>query len=335
MPVLCACTWPECNQASVTAQYFRRIIVILSMRFIILVCCFLFSAVSALAKGKDSAVYYSLKAAENELKNTVPDFVGAETDAARRAACWTLFRSFDTLLQKPESFDYAWDSLRNRTVSIITSTDGKVRLYTWNLVLTNGDFKNFGYLQVKKKKKVELYPLLDTLKKFNKDLLDAELESAEWMGALYYGIREFKQRGKKMYLLFGFDGSTINSNKAMLDVLWFSKEGPMFGAPAFRQSDADPSAECRVVYEFHNDVRMLLRYEDFKKVIVADKLTPAFQEAAGNYYYYIPSGDYDVYALSKKGTWVRSEMKDFDMGQGEKPKGPVQRPNPDDDPQNK
>lgn len=287
------------------------------------------------AGGKDSTAIKLLIAAENELKQVVPDFLGAATDAGRRKASSTLFARFDSLLQLPESFSYPWDSLRNRTVSIITSPDARIRLYTWNLVLTNGDFRNFGYLQVKKKKKIELYPLMDTSKKFTPDLLDAELETGEWLGALYYNIREFKQRGKKMYLLFGFDGSTANSNKALLDVLWFSKDGPRFGAPAFRQSDADPSAECRVIYEFHNDVKMLLRYEDFKKVVVADKLTPAFPEATGNPFYYIPSGDYDVFVLSKKGTWVRSEMKDWNMGQDNDPKGPNKRPTPDDDPQNK
>lgn len=284
------------------------------------------------AGSRDSSALKTLMAAEKHLMEVVPGFVGAETDELRSASAWELFRAFDSLLQMPESFTYPWDSLRYRTVSILSSPDGKVRLYTWNLVQTNGSFKNFGYLQVKKRKSVDVYPLLDTSKKFNADMLDAELESVEWMGALYYSITPFKQRGKTMYLLLGFDGSTIHSNKAVMDVLALTKEGPRFGTPAFRQSDADPSAECRVVFEFHNDVRMLLRYEPAQKLVVVDKLTPAFPEAAGDFYYYIPSGDYDVYKLNKRGTWIRTELKDWNMGQDEKPKGPKERPVPEDEP---
>lgn len=288
------------------------------------------SAFSAAAgKGKDSTNLKTLIQAEQYLKNVVPDFVGADSNDRRQAAAWELYRAFDTLLQLPESFRYPWDSLKTRTVSILASPDNKVRLYTWNLVETNGNFRNFGYLQVRRRNQVEVYPLLDTAKKFNADMLDAELETTEWLGALYYSITPFKQRGKTHYLLLGFDGSTIHSNKAVMDVLSLTREGPRFGTPAFRQSDADPSAECRVVFEFHNEVKMLLRYEVSQKIVVADKLTPAFPEAAGDYYYYIPSGDYDVYSLSGKGTWIRSELKDWNMGQGEKPTGPNKKPVPE------
>jgi hypothetical protein len=296
---------------------------------------FLFTGTSLMAKEKDSSVFFALRDAENKLKMIVPDIVGAETDEQRTGASWLTFKTLDSLLQVPESFDYPWDSLRTRTISIMISPDKKVKFYTWNLVLTNGNFKHFGFLQVRKRSSLELYPLLDTAKKFNTDLLDAELETADWFGALYYKIVPFKQKGQKRYLLMGFDGSTIHSNKSVLDVLWFAKDGPRFGIPAFRTSDADPSAECRVVYEFHNDVKMLPYYEANSDVLIVDKLTPAFPEVTGNFWYYIPSGDFYMYKKNKRGTWVRSEVTDWDMGQGEKPEIKKARPSPETDPANR
>lgn len=305
------------------------------MRRYIFILLFLSFGNMLFAKGKDSSAYFILRDAENRLKFVVPDIVGGDSDEFRINACWTTFKAFDSLLQLPESFSYPWDSLRIRTISILTSPDNKVKIYTWNLVLKNGNFKNFGYLQVRKGSEVEVYPLIDTAKKFNADMLDSELETAEWMGALYYKIVPFKQRGKKRYLLLGFDGNTIHSNKSIIDVLWLAKDGPRFGAPAFRQSDADPSAECRVVFEFHNEVQMLPHYEPGNDILVVDKLTPAFPEVTNNFWYYIPSGDYDVYKKNKQGTWIRSNLTDWDLGQGEKPIIQRAKPTPETDPANR
>jgi len=282
----------------------------------------------AWGKGRDSIALQTLINAENRLKSIAPSIIANGTDEERTAAAWQLYSTLDTMLSLPESFDYPWDSLRSRTVSILVSPDRKVKLYTWNLVLGDGRFKHFGYLQTRRKKTIETYPLLDTAKKYKPEILDEELDPASWMGALYYNIIPFKKQGKTMYVLFGFDGSTIHSNKAIMDVLWLSKAAPVFGYPVFRQGETDPSAECRVVSECHNDVKLAYHYEPDKKIIIADKLAPAFQEATGDAYYYIPSGDYDVYQKNKKGTWVRYDLKDWDLGQGEMKPAPATRPAP-------
>jgi hypothetical protein len=208
------------------------------------------------------------------------------------------------------------------------SPDKKVRIYTWNLILTDGSFKHFGYLQTRRKKTIETYPLLDTTAWQSKDIADEELDPAAWPGALYYKLIPFKKGGKTRYLLFGFDGNTIHSNKAVMEVLWLSKTAPVFGYPAFRQGENDPSAECRVIMECHNDVKLSFNYEPEKQIIIADKLVPSFPEAKDDPYYYIPSGDYDVYKRNRRGTWMRSDLKNWDLGQGEMRPVPGPRPTP-------
>jgi len=48
-----------------------------------------------------------------------------------------------------------------------------------------------------------------------------------------------------------------------------------------------------------------------------------------DFYYYIPSGDYDYYAINKKGYWVKEALENLNLGQGEKPLRPVEKPKPE------
>jgi hypothetical protein len=290
--------------------------------------CLIFCSQNLLAVNADTAALRQLTEGENRLKSIAPKFIAAKTDEERTEAAWQVYRTLDSLLALPESFDYAWDSLKSRTVSVLVSPDKKVKLYTWNLILKDGSFKHFGYLQTRRKKSIETYPLLDTTATQNKEIVDEELDPAAWYGALYYRLIPFRKNRKTMYLLFGFDGNTANSNKAIMEVLWLSKSAPVFGYPAFRQGENDPSAECRIIMECHNDVKLSFYYEADKQIVVADKLVPSFPEAKDNPYYYIPSGDYDIYRRNRKGTWIRRDLKDWDLGQGEMRPSPVPRPVP-------
>lgn len=136
-----------------------------------------------------------------------------------------------------------------------------------------------------------------------------------------------------MYLLLGFDGATIHSNKKIMDVLWFDRGTPVFGKDIFRQGAYDGKPSSRVVFEFHQSSLMWLHYEEKYKIVVLDKLVPSFPEATNNFYYYIPSGDYDYFRY-KKGWWIKDALDNFNLGQ-EKQKKPSSLPRPEDDPQNK
>lgn len=251
---------------------------------------------------------------EDSLKNIAVLINSAETDSIRIAACRLLRSGLENMFTNPIAYDYPYDSLRLRTVSILAPPDKKFRLFTFNLVLKNGNFKNYGYLLYYIKKELQVVTLEDTAKKWNKENLDLELEANEWIGALYYKIVPFKKGKQNMYLLFGYDGSTIHSNKKILDVLTIKKGEVRFGAPVFKNSDQDPSAEYRVVFEFHNQSGMVMQYEETKKIIVVDKLAPSYPEAINNFYLYIPTGDYDYFGQDKYGNWVKHDFKEFNVG---------------------
>ncbi|MBS3914001.1 MAG: hypothetical protein KG003_05850 [Bacteroidetes bacterium] len=299
---------------------------------LLLVFCMLGMANYVFAKKTDTTGFWWLGQNDIRLSRIAPLINTAETDQERKTAANFLFHSLDTILQIPGSFGFAFDSLKSTTVSIVNSPDKKFRFLTFNLVTTKGDFKQFGFLQMNDKEH-SLYALADTLKNPKKDFLNLELETGEWLGALYYSIAPFKYQGKKMYLLLGFDGATIHSNKKILDVLWFDNGVPVFGKQLFRQGAFDRQPTSRVVFEFHNNSLMMLHYEEKKKIVVLDKLVPSFPEATNDFYYYIPSGDLDYFAF-KKGWWIKDALENYNLGQGKLKKKPKSLPTPEADPQN-
>jgi hypothetical protein len=282
------------------------------------------------AAKRDTTGFYEIEVAEKRISPELMHFISGEGDSLRTATAWKVYRLLDTLLNNPSSYYYPFDSFRSKSVSIQDVPDGKFRLFTYNLILQNGKHLKFGYLQARDGKENTVYPLLDTVFRSNKDLADKELETTEWMGALYYAVFPFKDKKKKCFLLMGYDGATANSNKKVMDVLWFDKGNPVFGREIFKEGSYDLKPSCRGIYEFHNQSTMLLRYEADRKIVVLDKLGPAFPEAVNDFYYYIPSGDLDYYKWTKQGFWVRDALDNYDFGQGAKPKGPQSAPKPND-----
>ena len=254
----------------------------------------------------DTSNWWLFGLAENQLKEPAWNIVNAPSDSVKWESAFLLYHSLDSLLKLEGSQWYPFDSLKLRTLSIVNSADGKLRSYTFNVVLSNGDFKNFGFIQYQHKKSWELVTLLDTAKKYSPELIDIELDASAWHGALYYQVVPFKFNKKIHYLLVGFDGATIHSNRSLLDVFSVQEDGtPLFGAPVFRDHPNDFSEEYRVFFEYHNASVMNLRYEDRRKVVVVDQLAPAFPEATNDFRYYIPTGDYNHFAKNKKGIWVK------------------------------
>lgn len=291
-----------------------------------------FSGFSDAAK-VDTTGFYEISVVEKKLAKIAPIFINGENDQMRQNAAWLMYRSLDTLLNIPSSYYYPFDSLKTKTVSIQDVKPGKFRVFTFNLILSNGDFKNFGYIQLRDGRENQVFELLDTSKKHKKDYLDVELETNEWYGALYYSIVPTKIKRKKAYILLGYDGSDVNSNKKVIDVLWFDRGTPVFGKAIFKDGKFDLKPACRVVFEFHNESGMMLRYEPERKILVLDNLAPAFPEAVNDYPYYIPSGDLDYYMAFKDGFWVKDALDNYDFGQGKKVEKKKELPTPKEEPE--
>ncbi len=219
------------------------------------------------------------------------------------------------------SYYYPFDSLT--CASFQYSPDNRFRLITWNIVLNNGTFHYFGVVQLNPEymKKIKdttnlrpYYPLIDRSVKIE-NALDTTLSADYWYGANYYKIIPV-QRGKETYYtLLGWNGSTDMSNKKIADVLFFENNKPKFGAPIFDIKDARFKRPLsRMVFEFHNDATMTLRYSSKKKYLIYENILPPRPQDYGHPETYLPDGTFE-YMIFKKGIWEKQNgiLRDFDL----------------------
>ncbi len=220
-----------------------------------------------------------------------------QTDSTKLVLCQDITDRLKEVLSEPESFKYPFDSL-NR-IGIRNSQDKKVRIYTWNIKLENGQHRYYGFIQRKHRKKIQLFSLkeafykTDTVKYFN-------LTNDNWLGVNYYQIIDFKRDSKTYYLLIGMRNNGYTSKTKVLDVLSFSRRNAKFGKPYFKSDDKKIR---RVLFEYSAGVSMMLQYDKRYKMVVFDHLAPENSSLKGLHRFYGPDGSYDSYKYNGR-KWV-------------------------------
>ena len=228
-------------------------------------------------------------------------------------------------LKTPGSFAFPFDSVKG--ISIVYPEDQTFRIFSWGLELENGTYRHFGAIQVNNKKKLELYPLIDA--SIYIENADTVLNSDYWYGANYYNIISKKRKGKKYYYLFGFDGNDRLSTKKIIDVLYFEKNKPVFGAPHFDFSDEEKGIDSvvnRFVIEYNKSAGVSLNFYPEYGRIVYDHVVPKNPLSVGVYSTYIPDGTYEAFEYNKKkGRWIHVD-KAWEGGINESDNPPVPHP---------
>jgi hypothetical protein len=205
----------------------------------------------------------------------------------------------EPLLQDPQSFNYQFDSLR--WTGRIYSPDRKLRFITWNVPASNGTHSYYGFLQYypKKNKPCLVFRLNDKSANINQP--ESEILSPEkWWGALYYQVLVNKYKGERLYTVIGLDMNDMYSNKKVIDVLTFNDQNtPVFGRPVFH---SEGKLKNRIIFEYAEDVVMIVRYNQQNKMIVFDHLSPIDPALRNNPRFYAPDSSYDGFRF-RKGVW--------------------------------
>lgn len=245
---------------------------------------------------------------ETILKVIGDSILHGNNDSVRNINSNIFLVKMEELLRNEASFSYPFDSLKN--VSIVTSSDKTLRVYTWLLPsITKNKFNYFGFLQVKDKKtkKVSLHKLTEgTI--IPEELEKKSLPCENWFGALYYKIIENKAKGKIYYTLLGWRGNSLKTTIKIIDALSINKDAIKFGAPVFK---SEKGMKHRIVFEYTAQAVMSLRYNEKKKMIVFDHLSPSNPALKGNYEYYGPDMTYDGYKF-KNNSWYLT--KNIEIG---------------------
>lgn len=238
-----------------------------------------------------------------------------KTDSARIQANDIFYAKFLSVLSTNSNKDIPLDSIYG--ITSIFSDDRLLRIFTWNVPLSEGTNKYFGFIQLFRDSTVVI-----PLESKNMDPADIALEqltSQLWYGAIYYKLIQVEIAGNKAYTLLGWDGYSSSSNRKIIDIISIDPLGNIiFGMPVFK---TDKGIKSRVVMEYAEKANMLLRYDyqsimvkkrkKIKKenawLIVMDRLIPMDPSMDGFRKYYVPAGDtYDGY-IFRDGYWVLVE----------------------------
>jgi len=237
-------------------------------------------------------------------------------DSTMELAAKDLLDDFQQVLQKEGSFEYPFDSVF--PMGKVVSEDGLVRIFTWYSIRADGNHVQYGLMQYynKDEKEVLLYTLTDKSDEIE-DPQMASLSNDEWFGATYYEIIENKSAYGKLYVLLGWDGCSIYTNKKVVESLVFTESGrPKFGKPVFMSGN---SKVKRIIFEYSRMASMMLNYNKEFDMIVMDHLSPSSPIYNGNREYYGPDLSYDGLKF-EDGLWVYKPDIDFKPEVGKKHK---------------
>src|SRR5688572_32007912 len=97
-----------------------------------------------------------------------------------------------------------------------------------------------------------------------------------WYGAIYYDLVPFKVKGKKYYMLLGFNPGNGLSHKKVIDIVQVMSNGqPRFGAALFEKEN---KTIYRYILEYDARAKVSVRYDEKKKMVVFDHLSPVRPE---------------------------------------------------------
>lgn len=240
---------------------------------------------------------YNFAIAEDSLSSILKRIVKEESFSQKKMLNDDFESFLREVLSHDGSFNYPFDSLQN--IGKLKSKDELLRVFTWNLPLSGGYHKYFGFIQVKHNDAVKLYSLSDNRNNIT-DPQNEILSPSNWFGALYYHIETNSASEKNYYTLLGYDFNNLFTSKRVIEVVSIDNNGnPVFGAPIFSVRNR---AIYRVIFEHSARAKMILRYDENIKMIIFDHLSPSRNDLAGNYQFYGPDFTYDGFKF-EDGLW--------------------------------
>lgn len=272
--------------------------------FLVFVIAVIFSSASVQAQNEDTVKapirndrisaqgMDMMHAMEDSLLLTIDSVYNAFIPDTRADYCQRFIRQLVKALKVPNSYYYPFDRLVKK-IDITYPDDNEFRIFNWNTSLTLPTKRYYGAIQMPEEK-LKLYPLVDYSDELGRTAADSPLTNGKWYGAQYYRIIRHSVGGRKIYTLFGYNAGSAISNKKVMDPLYFTDEGPVFGAQVFDvRSDNVPSQMVyRFILEYKKGVSVSLNWDNDLKCIYFDKLVSQINDP-NRKYTFIPSGSYD------------------------------------------
>ncbi|KQM69460.1 hypothetical protein ASE74_05590 [Pedobacter sp. Leaf216] len=219
--------------------------------------------------------------------------VAAQSDDQKLAINGKFVKTLVEALKAPNSFAFAFDSLKN--VSVIKSPDQAFRILSWYVLLENGSYRYYGAIQLNTKSgPLKLYPLIDQTENLNDPNIITN--NQKWFGARYYEIVPVTSGNRlPYYVLLGWKGNTQATTKKVIEVLSFDKDNLTFGAPVFDGKEL--KGKNRMVFEYAKSNAMTLKTDLKAGMIVFDHLASFDPEIKDKFEYYGSDGTFDGFKI--------------------------------------
>ncbi len=258
---------------------------------------------------------------EDSLTTTADSMFNAFLPDTRTGYCERFVRQLIHALKIPNSFYYDFKKITDR-INIIYADDSAFKIYNWGIQPTINTERYYGAIQLPEEK-LKLYGLTDFTDQLGKGMADSVLTGGKWVGAIYYRVMSKMVEGKKVYTLFGFNGSSPISNYKILDPLTIDEKGIKFGAPIFGYPSENFRGKPvnRFVLEYKKGVQVGMNWDAERNAIVFDYLVSQINDPHRKYTF-VPSGGYDGFRWGN-GVWnyVRDLIPITILQDGQAPDG--------------
>ncbi len=256
---------------------------------------------------------YDFSAIENKINKKAVSLVDYDSDVRRIKQNAKLYDLFRKTLEEEGSFEHPFESLE--TISVLTAPDGRFRIITWYIPLTDGHFKYFGFFQVWdcSKDRYVVYELDDR----SDEIAEPEFERLnhnKWFAAYYYELIGYRYEGVDYYTLLGWRGNNPLIRQRVIEPLIVGDAGkPYFGKQIFQYEEG---LHKRIVFTYSARVSMSLNYDrqiingsDNRKMqpvwlIIFDRLAPPDDFLEGHYQFYRPEADIFDGFIFDQGQWI-------------------------------
>ena len=247
-----------------------------------------------------------LKLYEDTIRMYGDTLINSQEKDNRTIASYRIIKTLTKALRIKNSFYYTWDS--TLPWKIMIPEDGSFKIFTWYTRSDENMYKFFGTIQVKSDT-LKMFPLID-YSEFTDHQEDINVDNNNWIGCLYYGIKTVKAGKKTYYTLFGWDGNNMSSNKKIMEIFSFNKQGkPRFGAPIIQM--ANGKILNRFILEFSKEASASLNWNADEKKVMYDHIAPNGDALEGFYANYVPDGTYEGFEW-KKGKWKHVENIEYE-----------------------
>lgn len=181
-----------------------------------------------------------------------------------------IIRILHRIIKQENSISIDFDTLK--FISVLTSTDKKLRVFSWVIPGKQGKFEYFGIVQAydERSKRYNTIELEDKTKQISNPMKKV-LSAEKWYGARYYQLITSKYKGRRYYTLLGWKGIDMTLTSKVVEIMSVKSNGSIsFGYNLFEIKNCDYFANQnsfkRLVYIYSAEASMNLVYQ--KQIIL-------------------------------------------------------------------